>query len=293
MEAGKIKKTLIFDLDGTLIDSLNDIAVSMNTVLNSLALKSYKISDYKNFVGGGVDYLVKNVLQDEYSKTFSSEVTKEFKKVYEQALHSSTKPYEGIVSLLDELVKQDCNIAVLSNKPHEFTKAYVNKLFSKYNLKQVHGQKSTIPKKPDPTAAINIAKSFQVPCCEVYFIGDTKTDMSTAKNANMIAIGVLWGFRPKEELLKYGADYLVSHPMEILDIINNKQYKAISCVLYDSYEAFSVKKTKLKILYFNGKEKKEILDYIIRLETKNKEEFMVLNSGIKIRLDRIIELTPF
>ena len=216
MAAGK--KTIIFDLDGTLIDSLEDIAVCMNKVLEELNLPIHKMEDYKYFVGGGISVLVENALNG-HSDDIKEEVTKRFKVIYDQKLHAKTKPYEGIYELLDELEKENHNLAILSNKPHEFTIAYAKSLFDKYNFKEIHGQKSDIPKKPDPTAAINIAKVFDVPCEEVYFVGDTMVDMQTAKNAGMIAIGVLWGFRDEKELRDFGADFIVSNPLEILKII--------------------------------------------------------------------------
>ncbi len=214
------KKTVIFDLDGTLIDSLEDIAVCMNQVLEELNLPTHKIDDYKYFVGGGISILVDNALNG-YSEDIKEEVTKRFKIIYDQKLHLKTKPYAGIYELLDELVKLDCNIGILSNKPHEFTIAYANSLFSKYNIKEVHGQKSDVPKKPDPIAAINIANSFEVPCEEVYFVGDTMVDMQTAVNAKMIGVGVLWGFRDEEELLDNGANFIIKHPLDLLKIIKD------------------------------------------------------------------------
>ena len=117
------KKTVIFDLDGTLIDSLEDIAVCMNQVLNELGIPTHKIDDYRYFVGGGISILVDNALNG-YSQDVKDEVTKRFKIVYDQKLHLKTKAYDGIYELLDELVKLDCNIGILSNKPHEFTIAY-------------------------------------------------------------------------------------------------------------------------------------------------------------------------
>ena len=212
------KKTVIFDLDGTLIDSLEDIAVCMNQVLEELNLPTHKIDDYKYFVGGGISILVDNALNG-YSEDIKEEVTKRFKIIYDQKLHLKTKAYDGIYELLDELVKLDCNIGILSNKPHEFTIAYANSLFSKYNIKEVHGQKSDIPKKPDPIAAIKIANSFEVSCEEVYFVGDTMVDMQTAVNAKMIGVGVLWGFRDEKELRENGADFIVKEPLEIINII--------------------------------------------------------------------------
>ena len=215
-------KAIIFDLDGTLIDSLEDIAVCMNQVLEELNLPTHKIDDYKYFVGGGISILVDNALDKNTSDETKQLVTEKFKIVYDQKLHAKTLPYEGIYDLLDELKKLDFKIGILSNKPHEFTIAYASNLFSKYDMKEVHGQKAHIAKKPDPIAAIQIAQSFDVPCEEVYFVGDTMVDMQTAVNAKMIGIGVLWGFRDEEELMSNGATFVVKHPLDILDIVNKK-----------------------------------------------------------------------
>ena len=213
-----MKKTVIFDLDGTLLDSIEDIASSMNKVLESLQLPTHKIEDYKHFVGGGVDILVDNALSNQ-SKEIKDEVIKRFKIEYDGKLHSKTLPYDGIYELLDELKKLDINLAVLSNKPHEFTVSYVNHFFKNYNFKEIHGQKKDVPKKPDPKAALDIVKCLDSSCENTYFIGDTKIDMQTAKNANMSAIGVLWGFRDEKELRDFGADFIVSNPLEILKIL--------------------------------------------------------------------------
>lgn len=213
-----MKKTVIFDLDGTLLDSIEDIASSMNKVLESLQLPTHKIEDYKHFVGGGVDILVENALSNQ-SKEIKDEVIKRFKIEYDGKLHSKTLPYDGIYELLDELKKLDINLAVLSNKPHEFTVSYVNHFFKNYDFKEVHGQKKDVPKKPDPKAALDIVKCLDSSCENTYFVGDTKIDMQTAKNANMTAIGVLWGFRDEKELRDFGADFIVSNPLEILKII--------------------------------------------------------------------------
>lgn len=213
-----MKKTVIFDLDGTLLDSIEDIASSMNKVLESLQLPTHKIEDYKHFVGGGVDILVENALNNQ-SKEIKDEVIKRFKIEYDGKLHSKTLPYDGIYELLDELKKLDINLAVLSNKPHEFTVSYVNHFFKNYNFKEIHGQKKDVPKKPDPKAALDIVKCLDSSCENTYFIGDTKIDMQTAKSANMTAIGVLWGFRDEKELRDFGADFIVKEPLEIINII--------------------------------------------------------------------------
>ena len=195
----------------------------MNQVLKELNLPIHEMNDYKYFVGGGISILVDNALNalnKEITDELKEKVTQRFKEIYDQKLHLKTKAYDGIYELLDELVTLDCNIGILSNKPHEFTVQYANSLFSKYNIKEVHGKKSDVPKKPDPIAAITIANSFNIPCEEIYFVGDTMVDMQTAVNANMIGIGVLWGFRDEKELMENGADFIVKHPLDILDIIN-------------------------------------------------------------------------
>jgi phosphoglycolate phosphatase len=215
-------KAIIFDLDGTLIDSLEDIAVCMNQVLEELELPTHKIEDYKYFVGGGISVLVDNALNKNTSNEVKEKVTNKFKVIYDQKLHEKTLPYDGIYDLLDELQKLDFKIGILSNKPHEFTIEYAKNLFSKYEMKEIHGQKAHIPKKPNPTAAIQIAQSFDVPCEEIYFVGDTMVDMQTAVNAKMIGIGVLWGFRDEDELMENGATFVVKHPLDILEIVNKK-----------------------------------------------------------------------
>lgn len=212
------QKAIIFDLDGTLIDSVLDIALCMNEVLEELNLQTYEIEEYNYFLGGGVDVLVDNVLKNP-TQQLKQKVTQRFKEVYDLAIHTNTKAYEGIYELLDELEKLDFKLAVLSNKPHKFTIAYINRLFDKYNFIEVHGQKEDTPKKPHPAGALLISEKLNIPCEDIYFVGDTKVDMQTATNANMTSIGVLWGFRNEEELKQYNANFIVNEPLEILNIV--------------------------------------------------------------------------
>jgi len=214
------EKAIIFDLDGTLLDSLTDIAICANIVLKEFNLPTHEIEDYKNFVGGGAEILIRNCTPKSTTEEDILKLLKRFKEVYEDNLHSSTKPYEGIYELLDLLKKHHIKIGVLSNKPHEFTLKYIDKFFKDYPILEPHGQKKEVPKKPDPTAAINIAKALEVESHNVFFIGDTDVDMQTAKNSKMIAVGVKWGFRDEAELLENGADYIVSHPVEIFKLLN-------------------------------------------------------------------------
>lgn len=213
------KKAIIFDLDGTLIDSLTDIAICANKVLEEFNYPTHEIEDYKKFVGGGALFLMKNCSPEDSSEEVINELFERFKVVYDQKFQANTKPYDGIYELLESLRKTDVKIGVLSNKPHKFTLKYVEEFFSEYTFEEVHGQKEEIPKKPDPVGAINIAKALDIPCEEIFFIGDSDVDMQTAKNAKMKAVGVSWGFRGVEELLENGADYIVKKPIDIAKLL--------------------------------------------------------------------------
>jgi len=213
------RKAIIFDLDGTLIDSLTDIALCANEVLKEFNLPTHNIEDYKKFVGGGALFLMRNCSPSNLSEEEVYKLFERFKEVYDTAVYTNTKPYEMIDELLEKLVEKNYKIGILSNKPHKFTLKYVDKFFSKYNLQEVHGQKESIAKKPDPTGAINIADTFKLSPENIYFIGDSDVDMQTAKNAKMQAVGVEWGFRTVEELKANGADYIVKTPLEILDLL--------------------------------------------------------------------------
>ncbi len=213
------EKAIIFDMDGTLLDSLTDIAICANRVLEEFELPTHPLDDYKYFVGGGALVLIQNCVPKELEENRLQKVLKRFIEVYDKKLQKNTKPYEGINELLRELNKQKIKIGILSNKPHKFTLKYTQEFFSEFNIIEVHGQKNSMPKKPDPTVAINIAKAFNLPCENIFFVGDSDVDMKTAKNANMKAIGVSWGFRGVEELIKNGADYIVKTPQDILSLL--------------------------------------------------------------------------
>ncbi len=213
-----MKKAVIFDLDGTLIDSLEDIAINANKVLRQLNCPTHALERYKHFVGDGARVLIENAMPRYISKNYLDEALDLFIEFYEQTLHTNTKPYEGIKALLNQLVSQKIPLAILSNKPDKFTKLYVEKLLPDIPFVVVAGQKESVGKKPDPTAALEIAKKFQIEPQEIYFVGDTSTDMKTAKNANMIAVGVSWGFRTVKELKKSGADFIIKSPQELVDL---------------------------------------------------------------------------
>ncbi len=213
------EKAVIFDLDGTLLNSLTDIAICANKVLKEFNLPTHKIEEYKNFVGGGASILVKNCLPKDSNKELKNSVLIRFKEVYNGNLFNNTKPYKGINELLYELKKREIKIGILSNKPHKSTLKCIKHFFNDFNILEIHGQKDNIPKKPDPTVAIDIATKFNIPCEKIYFVGDSNIDMKTAKNAKMKAVGVRWGFRGVKELIENGADFIVETPKDILKLL--------------------------------------------------------------------------
>jgi phosphoglycolate phosphatase len=213
------KKTIIFDLDGTLLDSLEDIVISANQVLEKLNYPTHTQEAYKQFIGDGARKLMIRALPQKISNSEIDIALELFTEIYSKTIHSNTKPYEGIYEMLDALDENSFSLNLLSNKPHQFTLKYYDMFFKQYNFDFVFGQSDEFPKKPDPKTALHIANSLKINPKEIYFIGDTSTDIKTAKNANMQSIGVIWGMRDKEELQTNGADFIIEKPSQILDIV--------------------------------------------------------------------------
>lgn len=211
-------KLIIFDLDGTLLDSLEDIAISANTMLEELGYKPYKIEEYKQFVGDGARELVKSALPKNLDEETVDEALKIFKSYYSNKIHGNTKPYDGIYEMLTSLVGT-CDFALLSNKPHKFTLEYMELFFKEFDFKQIHGQKDEVPRKPDPAGAFNILKDIGQSYEKVFYVGDTATDMKTAVGAKLIPIGVLWGYQEETSLKDNGAKYIASDPQNLSEII--------------------------------------------------------------------------
>jgi phosphoglycolate phosphatase len=215
------KKLIIFDLDGTLLDSLQDIALATNQVLKDFGCDEHSTESYRGFVGDGARELVKRALSKSFSKEQIDKALVMFKKIYSNKINGNTKPFDGIYEMLDN-IKEQCDLALLSNKPHKFTLEYMELFFKEYDFKVIHGQKDEIPKKPDPAGVHIIMDKLNYKASDVFFIGDTSTDMKTAKSANVIPIGVLWGYQDKETLIENGAKYLTKTPHEIVDIVTSQ-----------------------------------------------------------------------
>jgi len=208
---------VIFDLDGTLIDSLEDIADSMNAVLTSRGFSEHPFESYRTFVGEGVKTLVRRALPEGYySEETIEECVLEMRAEYQLRWADKTRPYDGIPGVLDELFHRGIKLNVFSNKPGDFTRMTVGKFFGEDKFQQILGVGPSVPAKPNPAGAFRIAESLELPPGRFLFFGDTNIDMRTARKAGMIPVGVLWGFRSMEELKDAGAKEVLRNPEDIL-----------------------------------------------------------------------------
>lgn len=213
-------KAVIFDLDGTLLNSLEDIADSANSVLSNHDIPTHKPDDYKIFVGSGINELMTRALPEkERNSETINDYVKEFREEYARNWNAKTKSYDGIAAMFDELVSREIKIAVLSNKLHAFTKQCVDELLPRWKFNIVMGLQNDFPPKPDPTSALHIAKQLNIDPPHIIYVGDSDIDMKTAVAACMHPVGVLWGFRTKEELQKNGAKTLIERPRELLELM--------------------------------------------------------------------------
>lgn len=214
-------KALLFDLDGTLVDSLQDIAVAMNEVLKRRGFPVHPLGAYRYFVGDGMDNLVRRCLPTEVdvSSSLIYDMVTDMKAAYADCWRDHAIPYAGIPEMLVPLQAGGFRLGVLSNKPDAFTKEMVAHVFPETVFDVVRGARNAVPIKPAPDAALAILSDWGLRPEEVVYVGDTNTDMKTGKNTGMFTVGVTWGFREREELESCGADRVVDKPGEILAIV--------------------------------------------------------------------------
>jgi len=210
-------KAVIFDLDGTLIDSLRDIAESMNRSLASMGHPTHKIDSYRYFVGDGIRQLANRALPETHRNDDQIDrFLAGYQNDYFENWNIHTRPYKGITGMLSRLMDADIPMSILSNKPDGMTRECTEHFFPKTEFKVIAGQKSNVPRKPDPTAALQIAEEMDVDPVDCAFVGDTATDMKTAVAAGMFPTAVTWGFREEDELFENGAR-LIAHKPEALN----------------------------------------------------------------------------
>jgi len=212
-------RAVIFDLDGTLLDTIDDLAAAMNAALVANGLPPRpEVAEHKRMVGDGVGaYVLRAMPADKRGDAeLAARVTAEYRAAYAVGWRNKTRPYEGVVDLLEALRAAGLRLAVLSNKPDDAAQATVAALLSADAFEVVRGARDGVPLKPDPAAALAVAEAMGLPVGDIAYVGDTGTDMRTATAAGMFAIGALWGFRAADELLDGGADVLTERPVDVL-----------------------------------------------------------------------------
>ncbi len=211
---------VIFDLDGTLLDTVQDIANAMNSVLERHGFPLHDIASYRRFIGNGIPKLVYRALPSEVSESVHyNKLLVEVIDEYSKHLDIFTKLYPGIDELLTELTTRGIHLAILSNKDDSFMDEVVATYLSQWDFEVVFGARANTPVKPDPYSALEIAEIMELQPAEFIFLGDTSVDMHTATNAGMYALGAAWGFRGREELYANGAQSVIDYPIDLLELL--------------------------------------------------------------------------
>lgn len=214
-------RALIFDLDGTLLDTLEDLADSGNAVLAALSLPQHPADAYRYFVGLGVAELVRRMLpEDRRDPDSVAAALPLLVAEYKQRWNVKTRPYAGVPELLAALAARGLPVCVLSNKPQLYTDLTVREFFPDFPFTQVRGEREGTPGKPHPAGALALAAELGLAPGQIAFVGDSATDMKTARGAGMLPVGVLWGFRGADELSGNGARHLIERPAELLGLLD-------------------------------------------------------------------------
>jgi phosphoglycolate phosphatase len=213
-------KACIFDLDGTLLDTLTAISYTGNLTFQEFGMEPFEKEEYKYFVGDGAGNLVaramkkRGIPEEQYE-----EILDRYQENFAKHCMYQVHPYEGIPELLSSLKEAGVKIAVLSNKPHERTIENIETMFGKGYFDHIQGEQKEVRRKPDPSGVFQIMNRFGLSREDCLYIGDTNTDMQTGKNAGLSTVGVTWGFRPEEELQAFHPAHIAHHPSEIWDVV--------------------------------------------------------------------------
>lgn len=211
---------IIFDLDGTLLSTVDDIGSAANQVLKEMGYSSHPLSAYQQFVGSGVAVLFERALpQENADRNVVNECCLRFGQAYEAYWNQASAPYERIPELLAQLLELDYRLAVLSNKPDLFAQKCVSTYFAPYRFDPVFGQRPGVARKPDPQAVRAIMKYHDVSAKQTLFVGDSEIDIQTAQNAGIFSVGVAWGYRSPESLIAQGVDLIIDQPSDLLSFL--------------------------------------------------------------------------
>jgi len=211
-------KAVVFDMDGTLLDTLEDLADAMNRVLAARGLPVHPVDAYRLFVGSGARNLVMRTLPQDRAD-MAPGCLQDFLREYESNWQVKTRLYDGVADLLDALRAKRIPMAVLTNKPQEFAELCMGAFLSDWDFALTLGQMPGVPVKPDPAGPRQVIRHLGVEPQEILYLGDTDVDMQTATGAGMFPVGVTWGFRSEEELKASGAAAILHHPMELLRLL--------------------------------------------------------------------------
>ena len=213
-------KAVLFDLDGTLLDTLEDLGNVVNRVLAKRGFPSHGLDAYRYFIGYGTAMLITRALPEENRNNDTIRTCLEaFREDYRRNWNVKTRVYDGVAEMLNALAPRGLRMAILSNKADDFTKLSVTGLLSNWTFDVVLGQRDGVPPKPDPAGAFEVAQRLNIAPANFLYLGDSAVDMKTAIAAGMFPVGVLWGFRPAQELREGGAQVLIERPLEILSLL--------------------------------------------------------------------------
>ncbi|HHT24322.1 MAG TPA: HAD family hydrolase [Clostridiaceae bacterium] len=218
-----IIKQAIFDLDGTILQTMDSLIKTGNSMLEQFGYQKRTLEEYRFVVGYGAKELVRRllVLSGDQQAERLEEAYEIYMKLFDEYCTYQVRPYPGIPELISEFQKRDIVMAVLTNKPHKMTQRVLDTSFAADTFAFVQGQAANLPRKPDPAAALYIAEKIGVTDYrQVLFIGDSDADMQTAVNAGMVPVGAGWGFRTPEELMANGCEILLDHPLDLLDYLD-------------------------------------------------------------------------
>ena len=208
---------IIFDLDGTLVDTIDDIGDSTNILLRRHGFDPYTKEDFLRWIGSGAARFIQDAMGEKVPREQLKAYVMEFREIYDDNLHNRSQLYEGVIGMLNELEYQGMKLSILSNKPHDLTKKVVEHYLSAWPFDPVFGQREEVPRKPDPAAAFEMAGMMKLKPRNILFVGDSQGDLECAKAAGMIPIGVTWGYGQLGT--EHGNEQvkIIKHPQELLD----------------------------------------------------------------------------
>lgn len=213
--------SIIFDLDGTLLDTLADIAETANAVLAHHGFPTHNLNEYKGFVGDGLQVLIKRAVPKDTEATVHEDCRQLFLRIYAESWSRTCRPYDGVIEMLGSLLEMGVPLAVLSNKPDAFTQLFIKRYFSGDSFRLVYGQREGFAKKPDPAVALAMAKDLRQQPRDMLFVGDTGIDIRTGKACGMGTVAVSWGFRTFQELEKDQPDSIINQPTELVNYVRS------------------------------------------------------------------------